>query len=259
MLLPNITHVIFVLTFLVRKSLQHTDGFHVVTRSSPGNEYLITEKELTRSEIHCANWCAMTATCMSAVFNSTTMHCGLYREYQSTSNSSSQEEQLILQRDLSTSTAVAIESGTTDGTHDMSTTKQTTTSSTENDETSTVTNRITSNATKEAFASTGKTTILTIEATTILSQQKNWTALGAADCYLTTSWEYSGTISYTVSGIPCQYWNTNTPHTRSFNPLDTTAYDTNYCRESTNREGGPGCFTSDLAVYWEYCFVVKCK
>ncbi|CAG2224957.1 unnamed protein product [Mytilus edulis] len=64
----------------------------------------------------------------------------------------------------------------------------------------------------------------------------------ADDCYLTTSSEYSGTISYTVNGIPCQYWNTNFPLTYYpiNNPLDTTAYDTNYCRESTNAEGGPG-------------------
>ncbi|CAG2218161.1 unnamed protein product [Mytilus edulis] len=146
--------------------------------------------------------------------------------------------------DVSTATTVAVESGTTDGTHesDMSTTKQTTKAATEIDDTSTVTNRITSKETKQvtSFTSTGKTTILTTEATTISSQQKNWTVLGADDCYLTTSSEYSGTISYTVNGIPCQYWNTHIPHTRGFNPLDTTAYDTNYCRESTNAEGGPG-------------------
>ncbi|CAG2235157.1 Angiopoietin-related protein 1,Fibrinogen gamma-B chain,Ficolin-1-A,Angiopoietin-1,Fibrinogen C domain-containing protein 1,Ryncolin-1,Tenascin-N,Angiopoietin-related protein 7,Angiopoietin-related protein 6,Ficolin-3,Fibroleukin,Fibrinogen-like protein 1,Ficolin-1,Ficolin-1-B,Fibrinogen beta chain,Angiopoietin-4,Tenascin-R,Ryncolin-2,Techylectin-5B,Fibrinogen C domain-containing protein 1-A,Microfibril-associated glycoprotein 4,Ryncolin-3,Fibrinogen gamma chain,Tenascin-X,Ficolin-2,Fibrinogen alpha chain len=99
MLLPDISYAIFVLIFLVKKSQQHNDAFHVVTGLPPGNEYLIAEKEITRSEIHCANWCAMTATCNSAVFNSTTMHCGLYRESQSANNSSSLEKQLILQRD----------------------------------------------------------------------------------------------------------------------------------------------------------------
>ncbi|CAG2242833.1 unnamed protein product [Mytilus edulis] len=99
MLLPDISYAIFVLIFLVKKSLQHTDGFHVVTGLPPGNEYLIAEKEITRSKIDCANWCAMTATCMSAVFNSTAMHCGLYRESQSANSSSSLEKQLILQRD----------------------------------------------------------------------------------------------------------------------------------------------------------------
>ncbi|VDI25737.1 Hypothetical predicted protein [Mytilus galloprovincialis] len=98
MLLPDISYAIFVLIFLVKKSQQHNDAFHVVTGLPPGNEYLIAEKEITRSEIHCAYWCAMTATCNSAVFNSTTMHCGLYRESQSANNSSSLEKQLILQR-----------------------------------------------------------------------------------------------------------------------------------------------------------------
>ncbi|CAG2246885.1 MST1 [Mytilus edulis] len=212
---------------------------------------------MTRSEIHCANWCAMTATCNSAVFNSTTMHCGLYREYQSASNSSSQQEQLILQRDVSTATTVAVESGTTDGTHesDMSTTKQTTKAATEIDDTSTVTNRITSKETKQvtSFTSTGKTTILTTEATTISSQQKNWTVLGADDCYLTTSSEYSGTIIYTVNGIPCQFWNTNTPHIKGFLPVGETSHDTNYCRESTNYDkslvGAADCYLTTSTEY----------
>ena len=84
--------------------------------------------------------------------------------------------------DVSTATTVAVESGTTDGTHesDMSTTKQTTKAATEIDDTSTVTNRITSKETKQVTSSTstGKTTILTTEATTIPSQQMNWTVLG---------------------------------------------------------------------------------
>ncbi|CAC5360610.1 unnamed protein product [Mytilus coruscus] len=264
MLLPNITYAIFVLIFLVRRSLQYTDVFYVVTGLAPGNEYLITEKEKTRSEIHCASWCAMTATCMSAVFNSTKMHCGLYRESQSASSSSSLEEQLILQRDVSRTTAVTVDSGTTDGTYvsDKTTTKQTTKSATEIDDTSATTDRITSKETKEATQRessstiTGKTTAT--EAVTMSTQQKNWTILGADDCYLTTSMEYSGTISHTVSGISCQYWNTDTPHLRQYLPLDTTAHDTNYCRETNHYEGGPICYTSDPNVQWEYCYIVKC-
>ena len=84
--------------------------------------------------------------------------------------------------DVSIATTVAVESGTTDGTHesDMSTTKQTIKAATGINDTSTVTNRITSKETKQvtSFTSTGKTTILTTEATTISSQQKNWTILG---------------------------------------------------------------------------------
>ncbi|XP_071144063.1 plasminogen-like isoform X2 [Mytilus edulis] len=173
---------------------------------------------------------------------------------------SSQQKIWTILGDVSTTTAVAVESGTTDGTHesDMSTTKQTTTSSTEIGDTSNVTYRITSKATKEASTSTGNTTILTTEATTISSQQKNWTILGADDCYWTTSSEYSGTISYTTGGIPCQYWNTDNPHHRYYLPIDTTAHDTNYCRETNHFEGCPVCYTSDPAVNWDYCYIVKC-
>lgn len=83
--------------------------------------------------------------------------------------------------------------------------------------------------------------------------------LTAADCFWTTSLDYSGTISYTVSGIPCQYWNTYSPHVISYQPEDKTARKTNYCRESTYSEGGPGCYTTNANVLWEYCFIVKCK
>ncbi|CAG2226643.1 unnamed protein product [Mytilus edulis] len=104
-------------------------------------------------------------------------------------------------------------------------------------------------------------------AATSTPQQKNWITLEvlyteklSQDCYLTTSLEYHGTLSYTISRIQCQYWNANySPHTIQFLPVDTTAHDTNYCRESTNNEGVPGCYTSDPAVLWEPCFIVKCN
>ncbi|XP_071169706.1 hepatocyte growth factor-like [Mytilus edulis] len=106
----------------------------------------------------------------------------------------------------------------------------------------------------DQFLSTIQETV----AATSTPQQKNWTILGAADCFWTTSLDYSGTISYTVSGIPCQYWNTNSPHTIWEQPVDTTALESNYCRESTYSEGGPGCYTTSADVLWEYCYIVKC-
>ncbi|XP_071164422.1 plasminogen-like isoform X2 [Mytilus edulis] len=110
--------------------------------------------------------------------------------------------------------------------------------------------------TEDKSLSTAQETAL--ETSTIISQQKNWTILGAKDCYWTTSSEYSGTISYTTGGIQCQYWNTDSPHYRQYLPLDTTAHDTNYCRETNHYEGCPGCYTSDPAVNWDYCYIVKC-
>jgi hypothetical protein len=68
----------------------------------------------------------------------------------------------------------------------------------------------------------------------------------AADCYLNNSEEYRGTIDYTVSGKTCQAWNVNFPHTVDYQPIDPTAGTTNYCRETSHREGGPVCYTTDL-------------
>ena len=80
----------------------------------------------------------------------------------------------------------------------------------------------------------------------------------AADCYLNNSEEYRGTIDYTVSGKTCQAWNVNFPHTVDYQPIDPTAGTTNYCRETTHKEGGPVCYTTDPVMKWEYCFIVKC-
>ncbi|VDI21356.1 Hypothetical predicted protein [Mytilus galloprovincialis] len=123
----------------------------------------------------------------------------------------------------------------------------------------TTTNFTEAKITEDDFSSTVLETAVG-ETTTVPSspQQKNWTILGAADCFWTTSLDYSGTISYTVSGIPCQYWNTKSQHVIWNLPEDKTARKTNYCRESTYSEGGPGCYTSNANVLWEYCFIVKC-
>ncbi|CAG2203519.1 PLG [Mytilus edulis] len=123
----------------------------------------------------------------------------------------------------------------------------------------TTTNFTEAETTEDYFSSTVKETVVGETATAPSSpQQNNWTILGAADCFWKTSLDYSGTISYTVSGIPCQYWNTNSPHQTYYQPVDTTAMDTNYCRETNYNEGGPGCYTTNATVMWEYCYIVKC-
>ncbi|XP_071164432.1 plasminogen-like isoform X3 [Mytilus edulis] len=191
----------------------------------PGNEYLIGV-EYTKSSIRCASLCGISSTCVTAVLNTTTMMCGLYRQSQPTSANStlSQDAVLILQKDIYTTTNFA--------------------------------ETVQFETTEDKSLSTAQETAL--ETSTIISQQKNWTILGAKDCYWTTSSEYSGTISYTTGGIQCQYWNTDSPHYRQYLPLDTTAHDTNYCRETNHYEGCPGCYTSDPAVNWDYCYIVKC-
>ncbi|CAC5360613.1 unnamed protein product [Mytilus coruscus] len=177
--------------------------------------------------IYCASKCHRSPNCKAVSYNDLSKACELHGTVHSTieiTNGTGENQYLVIPKDIPTTTNSA-EGGKFETTEDK-------------------------------FLSTVQET--TSETTTIISQQKNWTILGADDCYLTTSLEYSGTISYTVSGIPCQYWNTNSPHYRYYLPVDTTAHDTNYCRETNNYEGGPVCYTSDPAVNWEYCYIVKC-
>lgn len=95
-----ILQVILTLTLMMLvNSLQHKDYFNVMPGLPPGNEYLIGV-EYAESSIRCASLCGITSTCMTAVLNSTTMMCGLYRQSQSTSanNTLSQDAVLILQK-----------------------------------------------------------------------------------------------------------------------------------------------------------------
>ncbi|CAH1777809.1 unnamed protein product, partial [Owenia fusiformis] len=76
--------------------------------------------------------------------------------------------------------------------------------------------------------------------------------------------EYTGTISYTHSGIPCQRWDSQTPQPHppyddTFFP-DGTVYDaSNFCRNPTNHITGPWCFTTDPYVRWQQCSIPYCE
>ncbi|XP_048771441.2 uncharacterized protein LOC125677425 [Ostrea edulis] len=67
--------------------------------------------------------------------------------------------------------------------------------------------------------------------------------------------DYTGTVSHTQTGIPCQRWESQDPHPHSLNNL---YKDENYCR---NPDGsmGPWCHTQDPATRWDLCDVPKCE
>ena len=54
----------------------------------------------------------------------------------------------------------------------------------------------------------------------------------------------------TISGIPCQMWNSQYPHSHS---QYGTQYNDNYCRNPSNYLGGNWCYTQNPNVRWELC------
>eukprot|EP00105_Crassostrea_gigas_P041126 XP_019925274.1 PREDICTED: plasminogen [Crassostrea gigas] len=78
----------------------------------------------------------------------------------------------------------------------------------------------------------------------------------ATECtYTVTGKEYTGTVSHTKTGIPCQRWDSKTPHAHDLNHL---FKDENYCR-NPDGSAGPWCFTMDPDIRWELCDVPKCE
>lgn len=71
---------------------------------------------------------------------------------------------------------------------------------------------------------------------------------------------YVGTVAQTISGIPCQRWDSNTPHFILSIPTTFTHNLTlinNYCR-NPDQEPHLWCYTTDPHVRWEFCDAVMC-
>lgn len=69
-------------------------------------------------------------------------------------------------------------------------------------------------------------------------------------------YDYRGKVNLTVSGVPCQKWNSLTPH--SHNYVGMLENDENYCRSPDKDSSKPWCYTMDPNTRWDYCFVPDC-
>lgn len=88
------------------------------------------------------------------------------------------------------------------------------------------------------------------------------------ECLATTDGKYYvGTKNRTLSGIPCQAWDTQTPHIHSYDNLnyfpadDSSIEDVgNYCRnlKLASYSARPWCLTSTPVVSKEYCDIPLC-
>nr|XP_056708854.1 plasminogen [Euleptes europaea] len=70
---------------------------------------------------------------------------------------------------------------------------------------------------------------------------------------------YQGKISQTESGIECQAWDSQDPHTHGYYPstFPEKNLKKNYCR-NPDGEPRPWCFTTSVTKRWEFCNIPRC-
>mmetsp|Transcript_23406 Transcript_23406/g.49433 ORF Transcript_23406/g.49433 Transcript_23406/m.49433 type:complete len:88 (+) Transcript_23406:3-266(+) len=71
--------------------------------------------------------------------------------------------------------------------------------------------------------------------------------------------DYRGNISFTISGVQCQLWAAQTPHTHTRTPENypLSGLDSNYCRNPDGEEKA-WCYTTGT-VRWNWCNVPNCN
>ncbi|XP_053919998.1 plasminogen isoform X2 [Cuculus canorus] len=79
------------------------------------------------------------------------------------------------------------------------------------------------------------------------------------ECMHCSGENYRGTIATTVSGLECQRWDSQKPHSHGYLPENFPEKDLkmNYCR-NPDGEPRPWCFTTSPTKRWDYCDVPRC-
>jgi len=71
--------------------------------------------------------------------------------------------------------------------------------------------------------------------------------------------EYNGTISVSDSGIACQRWDEQAPHSHeTVTPDDFPSLEENYCRNPGGKEDRAWCYIVDPNKLWDFCDVPFC-
>ncbi|XP_019383042.1 PREDICTED: plasminogen isoform X2 [Gavialis gangeticus] len=79
------------------------------------------------------------------------------------------------------------------------------------------------------------------------------------ECMHCSGENYQGNISRTESGLECQPWDAQKPHSHGYIPANLPDKDLkmNYCR-NPDGEPRPWCFTIDPTKRWEFCNIPRC-
>ncbi|XP_053577107.1 hepatocyte growth factor-like protein isoform X2 [Bombina bombina] len=87
-------------------------------------------------------------------------------------------------------------------------------------------------------------------------RQRNVEVTGS--CFKERGEGYRGKANTTTSGIPCQRWDSQSPHQHRFLPdkYPCKGLDENYCRNPDGSEA-PWCFTTQPGMRVAYCFQIK--
>uniref|UniRef100_A0A182WHX1 Kinesin motor domain-containing protein n=1 Tax=Anopheles minimus TaxID=112268 RepID=A0A182WHX1_9DIPT len=80
------------------------------------------------------------------------------------------------------------------------------------------------------------------------------------DCRMGNGRFYLGTVNVSSSGIPCQKWDSQEPHSHHKPPLVFAELQDaeNYCRNAGGEEPTPWCYTTDKTVRWQACDIPLC-
>ncbi|ETN59607.1 tyrosine-protein kinase transmembrane receptor Ror2 [Anopheles darlingi] len=80
------------------------------------------------------------------------------------------------------------------------------------------------------------------------------------DCRMGSGRFYLGTVNVSSSGIPCQKWDSQEPHSHHKPPLVFAELQDaeNYCRNAGGEEPTPWCYTTDKTVRWQACDIPLC-
>uniref|UniRef100_A0A8C0J9T8 Kringle domain-containing protein n=1 Tax=Chelonoidis abingdonii TaxID=106734 RepID=A0A8C0J9T8_CHEAB len=80
------------------------------------------------------------------------------------------------------------------------------------------------------------------------------------ECMYCSGENYQGKISQTESGIECQHWDAQQPHSHGYIPSNFPEKNLrmNYCR-NPDGEPRPWCFTTNPTKRWEFCNIPRCS